>query len=131
MGTTLGEDGSGREEEMWRTSLVARILFVLPAMIAVWLAVAAGPLSTQNPPEHPQEEALFTSPPSDIAQVPSITPLGSLNPAANHVLPKDHMHFQFPHPPTGAFDHFPAFPMPGCKAPMSPPTPPPAPPPPH
>src|SRR5260370_40542635 len=47
-GNDAGEDGSGREEEMSRTSLVARIPFVLPAMIAVWLAAAAGPLSTRN-----------------------------------------------------------------------------------
>src|SRR5260370_32494036 len=100
MGPRLGGDGSGREEEMSRASLVARIPFVLPAMIAVWLAAAAGPLSTQKPPQHPQEETLFTSPPSDIAHVPRIPPLGPLNPAANHVLPKDHMPFQFP-PPAG------------------------------
>jgi hypothetical protein len=118
MGTTLGEDGSGREEEMSRTNPGARIPFVLPAMIAVWLAAAAGPLSTQNPPEHPREEALFTSPPSDIAQVPSITPLGSLNPAASHVLPKDHMHFQFPHPASGGLDHVPAFAMAAGKVVM-------------
>ena len=99
---------------------VARGSVVLSAMVALWLGTVSRPLLGQRPGEPERDEGLqderrveflFTAPPSDIALVPSITPLGSLNPAANHVLPKDHMHFTFPHPASGGLDHIPVFAM--------------------
>src|SRR5215472_4714301 len=93
-------------------AISVRFLSTCAAFIAtLWLAAAAPPVFAQRPPAPPPDEDLFTFPPSDIAQVPSMTPLGSINPAGMHVLPKDHMHFAFPHPASGGLDHVPVFAM--------------------
>src|SRR5262245_30776369 len=111
------EDNSGpastmsctAEADMFR-AISVRFLGACVALITtLWLAAAAPPIFAQRPPAPPPDEALFTFPPSDIAQVPSMTPLGSINPAGMHVLPKDHMHFAFPHPASGGLDPVPAF----------------------
>ncbi len=48
------------------------------------------------PPDVPVNAGLLSSPPTDIANVAGIIPLGNMNPRGNHVLPVDHMYIVYP-----------------------------------
>ncbi len=47
-------------------------------------------------PDVPVSAGLLTSPPTEIANVAGIVPLGNMNPGGNHVLPVDHMYIRYP-----------------------------------
>jgi hypothetical protein len=55
--------------------------------------------------------AVFTHPPTDIANAAGVVPLGNLNPGGGHVLAVDHMYVRYPHPDNGGADVFPVYAM--------------------
>ena len=58
---------------------------------------------------------LFTHPPTDIAKVRGIVPLGNLNPGGGHVRAVDHMYVQYLEPANGGTDAVPVRAMAGGK----------------
>lgn len=49
----------------------------------------------------------FTHPPTDIANVGSVVPLGNVHPGSEHVLPVDHMYVTYPVPNGGGSKRYP------------------------
>jgi len=76
-------------------------------------AVLLGAIAFSSMPAgaQPPHTAIFTHPPTDIANAAGVVPLGNLNPGGGHVLAVDHMYIQYPHPDNGGADVFPVHAM--------------------
>jgi hypothetical protein len=54
---------------------------------------------------------LFSHPPTDLALVAGIVPLGSASPASGHIRPVDHMYLRYQRPASGGADRLPVYAM--------------------
>lgn len=52
-------------------------------------------------PDIPVSAGLFTSPPTNIANIADVIPLGNMNPGGGHVIPVNHMYLSYPFPAGG------------------------------
>lgn len=104
---------------MLKKFLIALILLILLLILLYWLncrgpAPAPAPVpppTSDCTPDVPVTAGLLTSPPTDIANVASVIPLGNLNPGGGHVLSVDHMYLSYPVPAGGGSLSYPVHAM--------------------
>lgn len=87
-------------KKLWSALILLLLLFILYWLGCPGPAPAPAP-TTACTPDVPVSAGLLTSPPTDIANVTDVLPLGNLNPGGGHVLSVDHMYLSYPVPAGG------------------------------
>jgi len=95
----------------WFALLLFLLLLLLLFLLWLWShRQTPGPI-TACTPDIPVNAGLLTSPPTDIANVNEVIPLGNLNPGGGHVLSVDHMYLSYPVPDGGGSLSYPVYNM--------------------
>ena len=91
-----------------KNPIILMRLVSISLLLPLLLLGCNGPSSTADcTADIPVGAGLFTSPPTDIANITNVIPLGNLNPGGGHVLSVDHMYLSYPVPAGGGASSYP------------------------